>query len=230
MKCSRCGNEKVDFAEHLEFVVLDVEDYKRILVMGVGWPSGGRWEIEGWKVGEAGRYRSGVCADCAKTIRLMLKKKRLGMSGLGLGFLLLSPLAISLTDKMPVVGLIGGWFVLPIAGLITLIMAYQLTKKSVAFDGYHREAGRSAGFMALHTSCGLLPRQKDVQMRFLCADWEQIRASYEDERKESGWSHFIITLHSTPSADRQPSKQQTLEAFRAKHMGEIMDGHPHKKR
>lgn len=67
-------------------------------------------------------------------------------------------------------------------------------------------------------------------MRFLCADWEQIRSSYEDERKESGWSHFIITLHSTPSADRQPSKQQTLEAFRAKHMGEIMDGHPHKKR
>lgn len=230
MKCSRCGNEKTDFAEDLEFVVLDVEDYKRILVLGTGWPVGVRWEIEGWKVSEAGRYRSGVCADCAKTIRAMLKKKRLRLAGLGLGFLVLSPLAISLTDKMPVVGLIGGWFVFPLAGAITLIMAYQLSKKSTAFDEYHRKAWEPGGGAKLHASYGLLPRQKGVQMRFLLKDWEQLRAPYEEERRESGWSHFITTIHSTPSADRQPPKQEILEAFKAKHMGEIMDRHPHKKR
>lgn len=230
MKCSRCKTEKNDFVEDLEFAVLDVEDYKRIYVLGVGWPAGVRWEIEGWKVSESGRYRSGVCADCAKTIRPMLKKKRLIMAGLGMGFLLLSPLAISLTDKMPVVGLIGGWLVFPVAGFITLILAYQLNKKSTAFDEYHRKAWESGEGRVLHSSSGIFPRQKDVQMRFVLKDWEQARASYEEERKESGWSHFIIALHSSLSADQQPSKQRTLEAFKAGHMGEIMDRHPHKSR
>lgn len=230
MICSRCGTEKTDFAEDLEFVVLDVEDYKRITPYTTGLPIGNQWEIEGWKVSEAGRYRSGVCADCAKAIAPMLKKKRLLLVGLGVFLLALSPISISLIDTIPTVGLIGGWFVFPAAGIITLITAFMLSKKGAAYDTCHRKAWTSGGGKALHASYGLLPRQKSIQMRFLIKDWEQLRPSYEDERRESGWSHFIITRHSTLSADQRPSKPQALEAFGAKHMGEIMDRYPHKKK
>jgi hypothetical protein len=230
MKCSRCGIEKNELAEDLEFVVLDVEDYKRITPIGVGWPSGVRWEIEGWKVSETGRYRSAVCADCAKALIPILRKKRLAMVGAGLLSLALSPISISMMDKIPIIGFFGGWFVFPIAGFAAFIMAYQRHTKQVVFDGYHRKAWSAGGGQALHASYGLLPRQKDIQMRFLLSEWEQIRASYGEERAESGWSHFIIARHFTLSADDQPTKEQTLEYFEAKHMGEVMDRHPHKKR
>jgi hypothetical protein len=222
--------EKSEFAEDLEFAVLDVEDYKRILALGTGWPSGVRWEVEGWKVNEVGRYRSGVCADCARAIRPMLRKKRLIMVAVGLGFFLLCPLSISQIDRMPVVGLIGGWFLFPCAGFISLILAYQLYKTSGALDGFHRKAWKSGGGKTLHASYGMLPRQKGVQMRYLLKDWASIRDSYEEERRASGWSHFIVKLQSTLAADSQPTRQQTLEAFGAGHMGEIMDRHPHKSR
>mgnify|MGYP001308213007 CR=1 FL=1 len=230
MECSRCGVEKTDFAEDLEFAVLDVEDYKRIYVLGTGWPSGFRWEIEGWKVREAGRYRSGVCADCAKALVPALRKKRLKMVGIGLSILALSPISISLIDKIPFVGLIGGWFVFPTAGLITLILAYQLNKKSAIHDTYHRKAWKSGGGKALHASYGMLPRQKDIQMRFLFPDWEKVKAEYEKERAESGWSHFISARHFTLAADDHPTTEQTLEYFKAKNMGEVMDRYPHKKK
>lgn len=229
MKCSRCGTEKTDFAEDLEFVVLDVEDYKRILPYTVGWPVGNTWEIEGWKVSEAGRYRSGVCADCAGALAPLLKKKRLWMAGLGLLLLALSPISITKMGSSPV-GLIGGWFVFPIAGLVTLIMAYQLNKKSVVLDGFHRKAWTSGGGKTLHASYGMWPRQKGVQMRMLVPDWERARAGHEAERRASSWSHFIITRRSTLGSDTQPTVAQTLETFGAKHMGEVMDAHPHKKK
>ena len=197
MKCSRCGTEKTEFSEDLEFVVLDVEDYKRITPYTTGWPTGNDWEIEGWKASEAGRYRSGVCADCAKALAPMLKKKRLRMVGLGLFILALSPISISMMDKIPLVGLIGGWFLFPFAGIITLIMAYQLNKKSVVLDGFHQKAWRSGGGKALHASYGLWPRQKGVQMRILVPDWEKVKAGHEEERRASGWSYIIITRHFT---------------------------------
>lgn len=230
MKCSRCGTDKTDFAEDLEFVVLDVEDYKRILPYTVGWPVGNTWEIEGWKVSEAGRYRSGVCADCAKALAPLLKKRRLGMVGLGLFILALSPISIAMIGKVPVIGFFGGYFIFPVAGIAAFIMAYQLNKRSVVLDGFHRKAWRSGGGKALHASYGMWPRQKGVQMRFLVPDWEKAKAGHEEERRASGWSHFIITRHSTLGSDAQPTVAQTLETFGAKHMGEVMDAHPHKKK
>lgn len=227
MKCSRCGFERSDFAEDLEFAVLNVEDYKRVLVSMAGRPAGYQWEIEGWKLGEAGRYRSGICAACAKDIGPALKKKRLKTAGLGAVLLLLSPVALSLWSKMPAVGLIGGVFVFPIAGLITLIAAYQTTRKGAALDVYHRRAWESAGGGRLHASYGFLPRQKGLQMRFAVPDWDKVRAEYDDERRESGWSHFIQTRHFTLSSDDHPSKKEALEMFGAVHMGEIMDRYPH---
>ena len=152
------------------------------------------------------------------------------MVGIGLLILALSPISIAMIDKIPVVGLIGGWFVFPAAGLITLILAYQLNKKSAIHDTYHRKAWRSGGGKALHASYGMFPRQQGVQMRFLVPDWEQLRSSYEKERTESGWSHFINTRHYTLAADDHPTKEQTLEYFKAKHMGEVMDRYPHKKK
>jgi hypothetical protein len=230
MKCSRCGTEKSDFAEDREFVVLDVEDYKRILVLGMGWPSGVRWEIEGWKVSKAGQYRSGICSDCAKEIRPVLKRKRLKMAGIGIGFLLLSPLSITMMDQIPVIGLIGGWFVFPVAGFAALIWAYQRNKESMSFDVYHRKLWEADRGKTLHASYGMYPRQRGVQMRLVLKDWEQFSATYEEEQSESGWSHFIITIHSSLTSDRQPSKQETLEWFKARHMGEIMDRYPHKEK
>jgi len=111
-----------------------------------------------------------------------------------------------------------------------LIMAYQVSKKSRAFDEYHRKAWESGGGKALHASYGCLPYQKGIHMRFVLSDWEQVRASYEKERQESGWSHFIVKLHNTLASEEQPSKQRTLEAFKAGHMGEIMGRYPHKSR
>jgi hypothetical protein len=228
--CSRCGLEKSEFAEDLDFVVLDVEDYKRITALSTGWPSGAAWEIEGWRVSEAGRYRSAVCADCAMALAPMMKKRRLTLVGLGLFFLTLSPISIALIDKIPVVGFFGGWFLFPVAGIAALIMAHQLNKKSVVMDRLHRKAWRSGGGKVLHASYGMWPRQKGVQMRFLVPDWEKVRAGHEEERRASGWSHFIITRHSTLSADDRPTVPQTLESFGAKHMGEVMDAYPHKKK
>lgn len=230
MKCSRCWSEKSDFAEDQEFAVLDIEDYKRICVLGIGRPMGVRWEIEGWKVKESGRYRSGVCTDCAKTIMHAAKRKRLLMTTVGLSFLVLSWFSISRMDTMPIVGLIGGWFAFPILGFIMLILAYQLNMQAVAFDVYHRKAWVANGGKTLLASYGVLPRQGGVRTRFVLENWEQIRASYEEERRESGWSHFLITLHANLIPDEHPSKQSTLERFKAAHMGEIMDQYPHSNR
>jgi hypothetical protein len=230
MKCSRCGLDKSEFAEDLEFVVLDVEDYKRVTPYTTGLPVGNQWEIEGWKASEAGRYRSAVCGDCEKALVPVLKKKRLKMVGLGLFILALSPISISMIDKVPVVGFFGGYFIFPIAGIAAFIMAYQLNKKTAVLDSFHRRAWTSGGGKTLHASYGLWPRQKGVQMRFLVPDWDKAKAGHEEERRASGWSHFIITRHSTLSADTCPTVPQTLETFGAKHMGEVMDRYPHKKK
>jgi hypothetical protein len=229
MKCSCCETQKLDFAEDRQFVVLEIEDYKRISALGIGRPMGLRWEIEGWKVGEVGRYRSAICADCASTIGAGLSKKRLVMTATGLGFLVLSGLSIWMTDSMPVVALVGGWFIFPILGLATLVMAHQLGKQAVGFDVHHRRAWDIGKDRKLFASYGVLPRERGVLTRFLLEDWEKVQASYLDERRRSGWSHFIITLRSSLAADEQPSIERTLEAFKAAHMGEVMDQHPHTK-
>jgi hypothetical protein len=230
MKCSVCGNEKSDFAEDREFVVLDVEEYKRIVALGLGWPAGVRWEIEGWKLREAGRYRSGVCTDCAPSIQAATAAHRARLTAVGLFVLALSPVSFALWDKLPALGLIGGCFVFPIVGLCTLIGAYQTGRKGVAFDKYHRLAWEAGGGAKLHASYGFYPYQSGLGMRLTSADWEQVREAQDAERHASGWSRFVITRHVTMASDDHPSRADTLAAFKAGHMGEVMDSRPHKGR
>lgn len=230
MKCSACGQEKADFAEDREFVVLDVEQYKRIVALGIGWPAGVRWEIEGWKLREAGRYRSGVCAQCAPSIGAAATQRRYRLLLLGLAVLALSPVSIALWDKLPALGLIGGCFVFPIVGLCTLIGAWQSTRKGAEFDTFHRRIWEAGGGLKLHASCGFYPYASGVGMRLAPADWEQVREAQDSERRASGWSRFIITRHVTMAPDDHPSPAETVAAFKAGHMGEVMDSREHKGR
>jgi hypothetical protein len=222
------------------------------------------WEIEGWKVSEAGRYRSGVCDACTKAISLKNRKRRRILASIGFFFLLFCPVCIYLLNSPPAIfrpamsnaveegptvqsvrnhalhhdysdwsgdakiALLIGFIPFTSIGACMLMYAYSL-KKAVAIDVYHRKVWEEANAKTLAPSWGILPRRKGLLGRFVLADWETLRSSYEQERLESGWSHFILK-RSQAYSTVSPAKQEALERFKAKHMGEIMDRFPHKNR